>query len=400
MKTRLPMPSFAAALLLAIAASASRADLTHAWDSASEPPAAADTAAAGGAAPSDAPDSLESADGSAPSSLDSQIADLLDDESLAAAASSAMDISTVTVPLSEEELLLDRLAVAVAAEVAADAEAPSTPDTSAPIGASDTIFATGTDRIATRVSSAMAVQGVAPADADPSVTFTAFDKAENYGGDWALGQKDDSGFAPWREVAGAYLPSRAVNDQGFSIYAQSGGGVEAIGRSFAGDIALESGTFSVQATHDSVDHFSGFALYSSGDTEILRWGLDTAENTEAGGGYATGFWYFRNGQSTLIHTIDARGGVAADYSISWSILSSGMSVDLTIASGDYTDTLHLTLDNSSAVTAIAALVAGSDPEETLHFDTLSVEGRAVPEPATLALLLLAGPALFLSRRRC
>lgn len=398
MKTPLFISFLAAAALLA--AATVRADLGHSWDSGSELPAAVDSALSSSDSSSE-PASGDSSDTSAtPSpSLDTQIADLLDDESLATSSSSSLDLSTFTVPLSEEEVLLDRLAVEVAAEVADDAEAPSTPDISAPVGASDTTFASGTDRIATRVSSVMAVQGsAAPADAVPSGAFTASDEAKNYGGEWNIGDNHGSGFAPWRQIASADLPSRSVNDtDGFAIYAQSGVGVEAVARSFADGIALESGTFKVSATHDSSEHFSGFALYSAGDVEILRWGITKDEKTE--GGYATGFWYFRNGQSTLIQTIDVGWPVSADYSISWTLLSSGMSVALSIDSEIYADTLHLTLDSSSAVTAIAALVAGSDPEDTLHFDHLQVSGRAVPEPATLALLLLGTLALRPLRRK-
>ena len=394
MKTRLSIPFLAAALLLAIAAVPSRADLTHAWDSASEPPAAADSASTVSADPSDSPDSTESTDSPAPSSLDAQIADLLDDESFASPSSSSLDLSSVTVSLSEEEILLARLAV----QVAADAEAPSTPVNSAPIGASDTPFATGTDRIASRVSSAFAVKDASPASSSPD--FSASDVAANYGGEWSLGDNRGSGFDGWRQITSAEPPNRAVDaTEGFAIYAQSGEGVEAIGRSFADGIALESGNFKVSATHDSSEKFSGFALYSAsgtgGDTEILRWGL--AKDEKAEGGYATGFWYFRNGQSTLIYAPDPStpisAPVAADYSISWTLLSSGMAIDLSIASDVYTDTLHLTLDTSSAVTAVAALVAGSTQAETLHFDNLEVTGRAVPEPATLALLLLGALAL-------
>ena len=399
MKTPLFIFFLAAAALLA--ATTVRADLGHSWDSGSELPAAVDSSLSSSDSSAEPVSGDSSGTPAIPSpSLDAQIADLLDDESLATSSSSALDLSALTVPLSAEEVLLDRLAVEAAAEVAADADAPCTPDTSAPIGAADTTYATGTDRIATRVSSVMAVQGsVAPADTVPSVAFTASDEAKNYGGEWNIGDNHGSGFAPWRKSDSADLPSRSVNaTDGFAIYAQSGVGVEAVARSFADGIALESGTFKVSATHDSAENFSGFALYSAGDTEILRWGLSTEENTEAGGGFATGFWYFRNGQSTLIHAIGTGAPVAADYSISWELLSSGMFVKLSIASESYTGDLDLTLDSSSAVTAIAALVAGSDPGDTLHFDNLSVSGRAVPEPSTLALLLLGALALRPRRR--
>lgn len=394
MKTPLFIFFLAAAALLA--AATVRADLGHSWDSGSELPAAVDSALSSSDSSSE-PASGDSGDApAAPSpSLETQIADLLDDESLATSSSSSLDLSSLTVPLSEEEILLDRLAVEVAAEVAADAETPSTPDVSAPIGSVDTPFASGTDRIAARVSSAFAVQGISPAASTPS--FSASDEAANYGGEWNLDNNHGTGFDAWRQMGSADLPSRSVDDaKGFSIYAQSDVGVEAIGRSFADGTALESGTFSVQAVHDSADAFSGFAIYGAGDSEILRWGVTKDEKAE--GGYATGFWYFRNGQATLIRTIDASAPIAADYSVSWSLLSSGMSVDLSIASDSYNGITHLTLDNSSAVTAIAALVAGSDPGDTLHFDNLEVTGRAVPEPTTLALLLLGALALRPRRR--
>lgn len=372
--------------LLLTRPTASRADLTHSWDSPSAPPAALGTQPP---SPSEDTDSTDSSETPAPTvpTLDSQIADLLSDDALSSPSPAPQDLSTLTVPVSDTDLLLDRLAVLATADVPDDT--PETTSPSAPVGAADAPSSSGTDLIATRVSSAFATHGSAPS-ATPA--FTASDKAENYDGNWNLGDNHGTGFDVWRQVAPAELPSRSVSDQGFAIYAQSGVGVEAIGRSFADGTALESGTFKVSATHDSSEHFSGFAIYGAGDAEIFRWGLATAEDRESGG-YATGFWYFRDGQSTLIRTIDAGEPLAADYSISWSVLSSGMSIDLSIASSPYADTLHLTLDTSSAVTAIAALVAGSTQAETLHFDNLSVEGSIVPEPSTLALLLLGALAL-------
>jgi hypothetical protein len=180
--------------------------------------------------------------------------------------------------------------------------------------------------------------------------------------------------------------------------------VEAIGRSFAGGIALESGSFSVSATHGSADRFSGFALYSDGDTEILRWGVTTAEADE--GTYA-GFWYaIGTGGQTLyspIARIYDTAPVNADYTVSWSLLSggAGMEIDLTIGSDSYSgeNPFRLTLPDASAVTAIAALAAGISQSESLRFDNLVVAGQAVPEPSTLALLVLSVPSLFSFRRR-
>ena len=132
MKRHLAIPFFAAALLLAIAASPSRADLSHAWNSASEPAAAVKPA------PADSPDSSDSSDSSEntevpAASLDDQIAGLLDGDSLSSSSSPSLDLSAVTVALSEEELRLDRLATATAAEVTAAVEAPSSPAISAPV---------------------------------------------------------------------------------------------------------------------------------------------------------------------------------------------------------------------------------------------------------------------------
>ena len=227
--------------------------------------------------------------------------------------------------------------------------------------------------------------------------FTATDASTNapYAetGQWNLGDNGGTGFGEWRQM-GAAEPNRSL-DQGFAIYANAGVGEAAIGRSFADDLSLASGSFSVTATHDSTAHFSGFALYAANDTELFRWGLTTAE---AADGTYPGFWYaIGAGGQTVYEPIDRiydpETPVTADYSISWSVFSTGMNIDLSIASDTSPITRQFSLDNSSAVTSIAALVAGSTQAETLHFDTLSVEGRAVPEPSTLALLLLGTLAL-------
>ncbi len=372
--------------LLLTRPTASRADLTHSWDSPSAPPATLGTQPLSPSEDTEDTDSPATPAPTAPT-LDSQIADLLSDGALSSPAPAPQDLSTLTVPVSDTDLLLDRLAVLATGDLHDDTSAPTAP--SAPAGAADAPSSSGTDLIATRVSSAFATHGSAPS-ATPA--FTASDKAENYDGYWNLGDNHGTGFDVWRQVASAGLPSHSVDDQGFAIYAQSGVGVEAIGRSFADGTALESGTFAVHAVHGSADAFSGFAIYGADDAEIFRWGLATAEDRESGG-YATGFWYFHDGESTLISRIDSSAPLDADYSISWSVLSSGMSIDLSIDSSPYADTLHLTLDTSSAVTAVAALVAGSTQAETLHFDNLSAEGSIVPEPSTLALLLLGALAL-------
>ena len=212
---------------------------------------------------------------------------------------------------------------------------------------------------------------------------------------WNLGDNGGTGFGEWRQVGSSATPNRSLDADGFAIYANAGVGEAAIGRSFADDLSLASGSFSVTATHDSTAHFSGFALYAANDTELFRWGLTTAE---AADGTYPGFWYaIGAGGQTVYEPIDRiydpETPVTADYSISWSVFSTGMNIDLSIASDTSPITRQFSLDNSSAVTSIAALVAGSTQAETLHFDTLSVEGRAVPEPSTLALLLLGTLAL-------
>ena len=238
--------------------------------------------------------------------------------------------------------------------------------------------------------STVGLLSVAPSRAD---LFTASDVSANepYASqeNWNLGDNGGSGFEGWRQIGAE--PSRSLDSGGFAISGDGGAG-----RSFANGTALATGTFSVQATHDTqstISHFSGFALYSAGDTEILRWGVGTAEDRDDGVD-KTGFWYSigTGGQNdyTLIARTDTTP-LAADYSISWSVFSSGMAIDLSINSGTYTR--HLDLDNSSAVTAIGALIAGSSQSETLHFDNLEVEGLAVPEPSTLILLLLGTLAL-------
>ncbi len=235
--------------------------------------------------------------------------------------------------------------------------------------------------------------------------FTATDASTNepYASQttWNLRDNGGTGFGEWRKIGTE--PNRSL-DQGFAIYANAGVGEAAIGRSFANDLALASGTFSVSATHDSTAHFSGFALYSANDTELLRWGVTTAENRETGAP-STGFWYAPLSAGTPDYVLlsaassDDILSSRISYSVTWTLVESSISVDLSVASSPLTDTFHLTLDTSSAVTSIAALVTGSDPQEPLHFDNLFVEGRAVPEPATLALLLLGTLALRPLRRK-
>lgn len=238
--------------------------------------------------------------------------------------------------------------------------------------------------------------------------FTASDASTNqpYASQeaWYLYDNGGTGFTGWSQVGSSATPNLSINENtGFSIYANAGVGEAAIGRSFTNGIALESGTFSASATHDFADHFSGFALYASGDTELLRWGVTTTENHETGAP-ATGFWYapLAGGSPDYVLLASASDDDIIDsrisYSVTWSVVGSSLSVDLSIASDPLSDTFRLTLDTSSAVTAVAALVAGSNPQDTLHFDNLRAEGPVVPEPSTLALLLLGAFALRFRRK--
>lgn len=406
MKTHLFISLLAAAVLLA--AAIVRADLGHSWDSGSELPAAVDSALSSADSASE-PASGDSSETSAtPSpSLDAQIADLLDDKSLVSSSPSALDLSTLTVPLSEEEVLRDRLAVEVATEVAADAEAPSTPDISAPIGAADTTFATGSDHIAHRIASAFSTRGVSPASAsEPAMSsdynFKASDSSANYT-DWGIGAEGGENFGAWRQ-ADEQSPTFIALSGGFAI-SEAGG----IGRSFANGVALESGMFSVDAKHDFTDNFSGFAIYGgeNGDIEIFRWGVTTTEDREGGTGDPTGFWYAvgTGGQHDyrLIAEYSSEQILQTrlTYSLTWSTISGGLSLnlDITDAMNDRVGSKSLdVLTEYTTVTAIAAIVAGTTEKDTLHFDNLSVEGRAVPEPATILLLSL-GTFLLATRRR-
>lgn len=241
----------------------------------------------------------------------------------------------------------------------------------------------------------------------PARAFTATDASTNepYAetGQWNLGDNGGTGFTGWSQVGSAATPNRSL-DNGFAIYANAGVGEAAIGRTFADGTALATGQFSVDAAHGSADAFSGFALYAANDTELLRWGVTTAENRETGAP-ATGIWYapLAGGSPgyTLLSASSSEDILSSRiaYSVTWTLVESRLSVDLSVSSTPLTDTFHLTLDTSSAVTAVAALVAGSTQAETLHFDNLSVEGSIVPEPSALALLLLGTLALRPRRRK-
>lgn len=229
--------------------------------------------------------------------------------------------------------------------------------------------------------------------------FTATDASTNepYASQttWNLGDNGGTGFGDWRQIVSE--PSRSLDAQGFAISGAGG-----VGRAFldgtSAPVSLPSGTFSVDARHGFADSFSGFALLADGDTELIRWGVTTTEDRETGQ-EPTGLWYAPLADGTprydLLASLSSEDilNSRTTYSITWSVCDTGLSVDLSVTSVSLTDTFHLTLDTSSVVTSIAALVAGSTQSDTLHFDNLSVEGRAVPEPSTLALLLLGTLAL-------
>jgi hypothetical protein len=235
--------------------------------------------------------------------------------------------------------------------------------------------------------------------------FTATDASTNepYASQttWNLGDNGGTGFGGWRQIVSE--PSRGLDAQGFAISGAGG-----VGRAFLDDasapVSLPSGTFSVDAWHGFADSFSGFALLADGDTELIRWGVTTTEDRETGQ-EPTGLWYAPLADGTprynLLAPLSSEDilNSRTTYSITWSVCDTGLSVDLSVTSVALTDTFHLTLDTSSAVTSIAALVAGSTQSDTLHFDNLSVTGPAVPEPATLSLFLLGTLILRPFRRK-
>ena len=237
----------------------------------------------------------------------------------------------------------------------------------------------------------------------PCRAFTASDASTNepYASQttWNLGDNGGTGFGDWRQIVSE--PSRGLDAQGFAISGAGG-----VGRAFLDDasapVSLPSGTFSVDARHGFADSFSGFALLADGDTELIRWGVTTTEDHETGQ-EPTGLWYAPLADGTprynLLAPLSSEDilNSRTTYSITWSVCDTGLSVDLSVTSVSMSDTFHLTLDTSSSVTSIAALVAGSAQSETLHFDNLEVSGRAVPEPATILLLSL-GTLLLATRR--
>lgn len=239
--------------------------------------------------------------------------------------------------------------------------------------------------------------------------FTASDASTNApydSGYWSIGDNGGSGFGEWRQVGSSATPNLSI-DQGFAIYANAGVGEGAVGRSFddgGTSVSLSAGTFSVDAQHGFADAFSGFALCAAGDAELLRWGVTTTENHETGAP-AIGFWYAPLAGGSPDYVLLATAPVAdivnaqIAYSVTWSLVETGLSVDLSIDSDSLSDTFHLTLDTTSPVDSVAALLSGTSQSAPFHFDNLLITGPSVPEPSTLALLLLGTLALPPLRRK-
>lgn len=226
-----------------------------------------------------------------------------------------------------------------------------------------------------------------------SATNEPYATADN----WAMGDNGGVGFDGWRQI-GDSAPMRSIADGAF-VASYDGGA----GRSLS--TALSSGSFEVSATHGFVSKFSGFALYSASDVELIRFGVTTDEDRETARENVVGFWYCTTASSGVNrYVLFGESSSSAicdnpiDYTISWNFLNSDMSFSISaVGEGISASIENLVLPSiTEPVGAVGVLIAANSTADSLKFNNLSVTG-AVPEPATISLLSLG--ALFLWARR-
>ncbi len=210
------------------------------------------------------------------------------------------------------------------------------------------------------------------------------------------GDNGGTGFTPWVTLEGGTpgsMYTAAAIDGGSYSWGMSG--TYALGRGFS--ITLDSGLWSMLAVHDTDNTaFSGFNLRSStdigggfGDFELLRFGMDPADNT--------GIFVSTNSGANY-DFIDCGwvdgGGDTIEYAVSWnsggtySLAVSNLSESgvATFFSGDMT---------TGSVAMVGAAVLGATANESLTFDEYNV----IPEPATTVLLLMGTGLVCAIKRR-
>lgn len=227
-------------------------------------------------------------------------------------------------------------------------------------------------------------------------TFHASDAVTNYdlatASTWLDGTGGEGWSGPWQAVGGTGGNAEATFAEGsMSLETATGTGETIVGRTFAAP--LGEGTLTVRAWHDLGADFVGFAAYGTGGAELVRWGVGAAT---ADTPYPPqGFVCSLDGGASYSLLFDESPIGFVDYTMTWNFLSAQPSFTLEAVDGNGIPYFDAGISVDADSLAAVALIATGD--KRIAFDDLSATGTpAVPEPATLA-LLLAGAAALLPR---
>ena len=254
--------------------------------------------------------------------------------------------------------------------------------------------------------------GAAPRGAGASgALFTATDSAAPYddrglstwGRSDAGGNDIGDGFGEWFE--GDFMPTRTFRTDNISHATQfSASGYGTVGRAFENGVQLVDGKFTVSAEHEFFDEFSGFSVYSddvgTGYAELLRWGLMTKDNTL---GFCLGTFHDGFVEYELLQSVALGFGetfLAVDYEIAWQTYDGGLEFQVAATGYGFSFTSDwMQLAGAGPVSGVGVAVAGGSNDKAMLFDKIYVEGHAVPEPASGALLLLGAVVLAARRKK-
>lgn len=260
--------------------------------------------------------------------------------------------------------------------------------------------------------------------------FSAGDDAGNYQvrDDW-LGGTGGTGFKDaWHlghesaspsENGGHHIANENHGDldgNRFNLKSDGLSGTIIAMRDFQTTEGLDSGMFKVTAwgQGDEPGDFVGFAVFGANENELFRWGatIDEERTPSETFSYSTDA-----GKSYTVITASGYRPSGYDYTLTWSLLGSTMTFELSAAdtgTDDYfidRDRFSVPVETTERVMAIAAVLTESSIHAEggngteMRFDNISVSGHdpnptpAVPEPGVLGLLAAGAAALWRRRGR-